>query len=326
MSQHDHTVEQTRMFLENMVGFAMRASSSGLDLTPRQVVGTTLSKIVEIAEQHFPLAKVLDDSDIVLHAEGPGAANAMPWLSALNWVTSTAEQNLKSLAVAYFEMKGANGKQLAKHLDPRLTGMAPGSLWIGIKLDTAAADPYLGPEFAEGISLADEIRNLPALARYIDDEGMRSGVEEVAPDPAMRDISLGALLKFSPTGRKGIHTLEIATKTEGLVSLGQRERVVLREALDRPSMQEARAGSFVGQIREADLDKSRLHLRSVKDVGTVRCILPELNAHQASQLLGKYVRAVGSYQTDKMGRPRLMFVERFEEVSGAPDSQIELRS
>jgi hypothetical protein len=320
MSQHEHTVAQTRMFLENMVGFAMRASSAGLQVSPGQVVDSTIGKIIEIAEQHFPLSRVLDCSDIVLHAEGPGAANSMPWLSALNWVTATAEQNIRQLSIAYFDMKGANGKEIVKNLDPRLTGLAPGSLWIGIKID-GAPNQFFGEASQGDDSLSEQIRNLPAIARFIEDEGMRAGLEEVSPDPAMRDISLGALLKFSPTGRKGIHTLEIATPTEGMVSLSQRERVVLKEAIAKPSMTRSLPGSFVGQIREADLDKARLHLRSVANVGTLRCVVPELNARQASALLGKHVRAVGNYQTDSTGRPRMLFVERFEEVRGAPEDQ-----
>ena len=49
--------------------------------------------------------------------------------------------------------------------------------------------------------------------------------------------------------------------------------------------------------------------------GTIRCVVPELTIDQARTLLGKHVRAVGSYQSDKQGKPRLLFVERFEEVN-----------
>jgi hypothetical protein len=237
----------------------------------------------------------------------------MPWLSALNWVTSTAESNIRRLAVAFFDMKGANGKTLAKHLDPRLTGIAPGSLWIGVKLD-GATEPIMGLPADDGPTLADELHHLPSLIRFIDDEGMRPGVEEASPDPAMRDISLGALLRFAPTGRRGIHTLELVSRSEGAASLGQRERVVLKEVLDKPSMRSSREGSFIGEIREADLDKTRIHLRGVEGIGTLRCIVAELSADKARALLGKRVRAVGSYQMDRSGKPRLMFVERFEDA------------
>jgi hypothetical protein len=310
MSQHDHTVEQTRMFLENMVGFALNARDAGLQVTAGQVVGSTIDKIVEIAEQHFPLAKVMDCSDFVMHAEGPGASQSMPWLSALTWMTSTAETNIRKLAAAYFDMRGANGKAIARKMDPRLTGIAPGSLWVGIKLDNVET-AVMGLDHQE-LSLSDELQLLPGLVRFINDEGMSPGIDEVSPDPAMRDISLAALLRFAPTGRRGIHTLEIGSSSQPLKSLGQRERVVLREALEKPSMRESKHGEFVGEIREADLDKTRLHLRSVSGIGTLRLVVPELDAKTARVLLGTRVKVVGSYQVNRDGKPRLLFVERFE--------------
>lgn len=314
MSQQDNTLQQTRMFLENMVGLAVNAKMAGLELTTEQVVEPTLAKIVEIAELHFPLAKVLDNSDLVLHAEGPGAGHAMPWLSALNWVTSTAETNIRKLATAFFDMKGADGKSLARRVDPRLTGIASGSLWVGIRLD-GVSDPIMGMNTdADTPTLAEELHQLPRLVRFIDDEGMRPGIEEASPDPAMRDIGLSTLLRFAPTGRKGIHTLELVSRTEGSASLSQRERVVLKDVLDKPKMLASRNGSFVGEVREADLDKTRMHLRGVEGIGTLRCVVPELSAEQARILLGRRVRVVGNYQVDRNGRPRLIFVERFEEA------------
>ncbi len=313
MSQHDNTIQQTRMFLENMVGLAMNAQAAGLGLTAEQVVGSSLGKIIEIAEQQFPLAKVLDNSDLVLHAEGPGASQSMPWLSALTWMTSTAETNIRKLAAAYFDMRGGDGKQIARRMDPRLTGIAPGSLWIGIKLEDVP-QTIVGVEHDSSLTLSAELHLLPGLIRFIDDEGMRPGIEDIAPDPAMRDIGLAALLRFAPSGRKGIHTLEIGSRSEGLMSLGQRERVVLREAINKPSMRATVSGSFIGEIREADLDKSRLHLRGVEGIGTLRCVVPEMSAEHARALLGRRVRAVGNYQVNKDGRPRLIFVERFEQV------------
>ena len=315
MSEHHNTIHYTRMFLENMVGLAMNAQAAGLDLTAKQVVDSSLGKIVEMAEQQFPLAKVLDNSDLVLHAEGPGATESLPWLAALNWMTSTTETNIRKLAVAYFDMRGSDGKQMVKHMNPRLTGIAPGSLWIGIKLENAQPEGLPETDGELPLSLSSELHLLPALIRFIDDEGMLPGIEDIAPDPAMRDIGLAALLRFAPSGRKGIHTLEIGSRTEGLMRLGQRERVVLREAIEKPDMGASRSGSFIGEIREADLDKSRLHLRSVEGVGTLRCVVPEMSVESARALLGRRVCAVGNYQVNKDGKPRLLFVERFDAVA-----------
>lgn len=313
MSYRDNTLEAMRAFLENMVAEGLLAKSLGLDATPKEVVGASLSQIIKIAEENFPLARVMDSSDLVLHAEGPGAAHDLPWLSALTWITSTAESNLRRLSAAVFDLVGADGKSLSKAMDMRLSGMAPGSLWIGVKLMPPPAD--LLPQDAALIdTFVDQIGRLPVITRFIDDEGLRPGIEEAIPDPALRDVQLAALYRFSPTGKRGIHTLEISSRNAGTASLSQRERVVLHEALIKPDSTKSVEGAFVGSVREADLDKTRLHLRGVEGVGTLRCVMPNLTAENARALLGNTVRAEGRYQTDREGRPRLMFVERITPI------------
>lgn len=313
MSFSNSTNEALRVFLENMVGEGLLMKEAGMDFTPAQVVNASLGQIIKIAEESLPLARVMDESDLVLHAEGPGAAHHLPWLSALNWITTTAETNLRRLSASLFDLLGADGKTLAKSLDLRLSGVAPGSLWVGVKLMPPPAD--LLPQDIDLIdTLVSQVGRLPEITRFIDDEGLRPGIEEAIPDPAQRDVQLAALYRFSPTGKRGIHTLDISSRDSGSASLSQRERVVLHEAMIRPDMKQSIEGAFIGHVREADLDKTRLHLRGVEDVGTLRCVLPSLTAEHARTLLGSLVRAEGRYQTDREGRPRLLFVERITPI------------
>ncbi len=313
MNYKESANDAMRVFLENMVGAGLLAKEVGLDATPSRIVGTSFSQIMKIAQESLPLARVMDESDLVLHAEGPGAMHDLPWLSALNWVTSTAEKNLRRLSSATLDLLGADGKALSKAIDLRLTGMAPGSLWIGIKMMPPKAD--LLPEDCALINtIVQQIGKLPEITRFIDDEGLRPGLEEFSPDPAMRDVQLTTLYHFSPTGRKGIHTLEISSRESGSASLSQRERVVLKEAIARPDTKKSINGTFVGHVRVADLDKTRLHLRGVENVGTLRCVMPNLTAENARSLLGNLVRAEGRYQTDKDGKPRLLFVDRITPI------------
>ena len=176
--------------------------------------------------------------------------------------------------------------------------------------------PPAGDLLPEDIALSQLLQktanNLPEIARFIDDEGLKLGIEEASPDPAMRDVSLSALLKFSPTGRKGIHTLDLSSRDYGTASLSQRERVVLREVLDRPDLRQTKSGSFIGEVREADLDKTRFHLTGVPSVGTLRCMLPQMHVDLARNMLGRRVKVSGHYQEDRDGRPRLMMAETVE--------------
>jgi len=279
-------------------------------------VAPYIAMLRDLYRDELPVARVLDNSDIVLRAEGPGAAHDFPWLSALNWVSATAETNIRHLSSALFDLLGADGKALVKTLDLRLSGVAQGSLLLGVKLMPPPED-LLPEDIALIANLTGQIGNLPEITRFIDDEGLRPGIEEAAPDPAMRDAQLAALYRFSPTGKRGIHTLEISSRGSGIASLSQRERVVLREVIAHPDARKSIAGTFTGHVREADLDKTRFHLRGVEGVGTLRCILPSMTAEHAKIFLGSLVRVEGRYHTDRNGRPRLLFVDRITPVEQA---------
>lgn len=314
MSWRDDAIEKTRVYLENMVGLGFAARSSGMEVDAGQIVNSTIDKIVEIAEESFPLARVMDESDIVLHAEGPGASHHLPSLAAFNWLSTTVQKSLRHLSVAVFDLSGiADAAKLAKGLDMRLSGLAPGSIWMGVKVMPPPHDLF--PSEGGAIDqLSQQIASLPQIVRFIGDEELTPGLSEFSPDPAMRDVQLSTLLSFTPTGQRGIHTLELASRASGMVSLSQRERVVLREAIRKPEERDARRGSFIGYAREVDLDKTRIHLRDVDGVGTLRCVVPELGTDQARKMLGGLVRAEGRYLPDRSGRPRLLFVERIESV------------
>jgi hypothetical protein len=261
-----------------------------------------------------PRGRLLAGSDLVMHAEGPGAAQSAPWLSALNWLSGTAERTLKTLASNWFDLKNADGRALVKHLDLRLSGMAPGSIWLGFRIEPPAGDLIPRDEALIG-ELAARLGALPEAAGFVGDEGIDAGLNEALPDPAERDVMLDTLRRLSPTGRAGIHTLEIGARHSGFARLSQRERVVINEAMRHPTNHNMRHGRFVGHVREVDLDKTRLHLRGVADIGAIRCVLPEMTKETIRAIIGETVAISGRYATDRAGQPRLLYVERIEPVA-----------
>ena len=77
MTFSESTRDAMRVFLENMVGSSLLAKDVGLEVDPSKVVDTTIDQIIKIAEETLPLSRIMDSSDIVLHAEGPGAAHGI---------------------------------------------------------------------------------------------------------------------------------------------------------------------------------------------------------------------------------------------------------
>jgi hypothetical protein len=300
---------------------------TGVDLSG--VIEGFYVKLSELYSENYPLARIMDTSDIVLHAEGPAASDASPALHAFNWLTALAEKQLKALATATFELSEESAKKLVKQIDLRITGFAPGSLYAGFKLQA----PYSAGLIEDSddpvfLAIREAIQRLPDIPNYVGDETINGEIYEEIPDAAMRDALLTAALHLSPTGKIGIHTIELFSPTEHrpATGLSQRERVVLREALKRPKLSFPKRGEFIGEIREIDLDAQRFHLRGVKECGTLRCIFPEkLQEHETKGMLGRYVSVLGDYEADKSGRPRLMSVIEIKEISvGIQNSVFEL--
>lgn len=278
-------------------------------------------KLREIYEDEMPLAKIYDGSDIVFHAEGPSAAGSMPGLHAFNWLCSSAERQLRHLARSIFDLSDKDSKRLANRLDLRFSGFAPGSIYAGFSL--ADIPQILDSDEPEDVhaQLRFAIRQLPAIPEFIGDETLSGEINELIPDPAMRDASLEAVFKLSPSGRAGIHTIDISSPQEKNAALTSRERVVLREALKKPMQGIRRIGRFVGDVREIDLDSGRFHLRNIDTIGTLRCVLPQVSSEDGKQMLGNKVMVEGEYELDSSGRPRLLFANSISPVAMLSEQQ-----
>lgn len=289
---------------------------SGIDTSGmQQRYWALLEKLFSV---DLPLANLMDKSDILLHAEGPAAADALPTLQAVNWLCHTAEKQLRALAKATFDLANIQVGNLANKIDLRLTGLAPGSVYVGFKVQADETSDLIDSTSEPVFQLIrDTISQLPDIPGFIGDEFINSGINEAIPDSAIRDAMLNAAFHLAPTGKIGIHTLELSSPLSHRPSaeLSQRERVVIREALRRPKLISPKPGTFIGEIREIDLDAKRFHLRNVKDYGTLRCILPDhYQDTDYKGILGDTAKVTGHYETDKNGRPRLLLVEQLQRV------------
>lgn len=297
----DATIERRDAVLREIMAWGAALTRDG-KLPPIPAQADLLRRIYE---EEMPLARLMERSQLVLHAEGPGAAHDAPLLDALKWLTSATSSVLAFMAREWFFSFGADGKSLAKRVNWRITGMAPGSVWLGIRADAPPAD-LLGEDAELVAQLGDVLKRLPLAARFIDDEGLRIGVHEAFRDPADLDVTLEALLKLTPSGKAGIHSVGLTSTTEGMVSLSQRERVVLAEVLRKPKSARLREGAFVGDVRSVDLDRHRMTLRTSD--GAIRCAIHGLTPEMARAMLGRAARIEGRYETDSNGRPRMLYV------------------
>ncbi|QFY42961.1 hypothetical protein F6R98_10335 [Candidatus Methylospira mobilis] len=279
----------------------------------------------QLYAEEYPLARLLENSDLVFHAEGPDTKGYLPSIHAINWLVGGAEKQLRLLAKAIFDLTESSANHLAKNLDIRLTGFAPGSIYAGVKLQPGDGDVFFdGDQEPVFVTVRSAIRQLSIIPGFVDDEGLNAGIYEAMPDPAARDAGLTAAYRLSPTGRLGIHTVELFVPGQKPSELSQRERVVIHDALKKPKLHSKKHGTFTGEFREVDLDKTRFHLRNISGVGTLRCVFPEVTAEAVRPLLGSTVEVTGEYEMDGRGRPRFMLVSSFKRIETAKQEEMSL--
>jgi hypothetical protein len=295
--------------LENLITVERMAASAGMAPTGFAALHGLIPELERIVAESYPLSQLLDCSDIMIHAEGPGASRHLPRISSYSWVFQTVEKSVRHYFSNIFSGIVGLSKEAANQLDIRVSGFAPGSVWLGVKIEHNQFIMGENMGIWDGMPTLDM---LPRIAENIGDEGMLPGIKDLELDPLFLDSSLTILKDLSPTGNKGIHTLEISTKKGGAARLGQRERVVISQALKGLLTSRQRKGSLTGVIRAADLDRSRLSLRS-KDYNVV-CLFPAFSAEIARSYLDKNVELKGIYETDKEGKPRRMIVESIQAI------------
>lgn len=268
-------------------------------------------------EEEYPLAKLSVSSDLIVHAEGPSADEELPQLSIVSWLFSGVDKQIKALAKSVLHLSLEDERGALKALDIRLTGMAPGSIYAGFAVNRLRPSPLLGTEEEEAAiaSVRDVVTSLAVIPEYVLENSISANLAAIMPDPAIRDSALLAAFALAPTGRNGIHTIELTSPARETrsASLNINDRVVLRDTVVRRPMlgNKKRDGSFVGQLRGIDLDKTRVDLRGVEGIGTLRCVLP-LTLDKARSILGHTVRVTGQYETGPNGKPRLMQVEHID--------------
>jgi hypothetical protein len=271
-----------------------------------------LSLLSALYEEEYQLAKISATSDIVIHAEGPSTVD-FPVLSLVSALFLDIGKQFRTLAKSVLPLSLDDIRGAMKKLDIRLTGLAPGSIYAGFAINNPPPLPLLATEEEDSAVAAvkDVITKLAIVPKYIRDDGIDPSISDAITDPAIRDIALMAAFNLAPTGRRGIHTLEIASPhvNEKPSQLTQMGRTVLMEfVVKRPvAGKKKKLGAFTGELRALDLDKNRVVLRNIEQGGSLMCILP-LTLGKAKQLIGKTVRVTGEYETDANGRPRLMVV------------------
>ena len=184
-------------------------------------------------------------------------------------------------------------RELRRACDMRVVAFRPGSLRVGLRL----------PDEPEVEFAASREKSLghQALVTYLNVAAWVSSEGDL-PDPVQqiehaqkRRLLLNALKPLVPRPRGDVEGVEISSR---LIPDGRTIRLTravyhrLVQALDRPAAEEVE--TYVGHLREIDLDHRTFTLRDVNEVSTIRCTFQDDLLETARGALGRWVRVSGS--------------------------------
>lgn len=312
MSAVERLHAKARYWQGQIAGIVALSERLGKETPPLDHLYQQLERLYE---DEFPLAKTIDASDLLAHFLGPAVESDTPAASVVTYALGVLRDQIIGVSRS-LSLLGETEGDLPEALEPQLSGLAKGSLFVGIRIPTAADSHAKGQiEIAEALyplseQLRGAVRGLAVVSKHISDDEIDEGLRADIPDPGLRDALVVAASRIAPTGRKGISSVGLSSKeTEGMAPLTPRSRTVLRQAIAKPKNQGYKKGEFAGAIRKIDLDARRFEIRNVAGIGRLRCAYLQDLSRNVSAALGHYVRVKGSYETADSGMPRMLYVD-----------------
>jgi hypothetical protein len=187
-------------------------------------------------------------------------------------------------------------------------GLAEGSLYLGFSTDDDD-DAELTRNAVDTIATASKL--------VASDQPLEALANEFQ-DPAVRDMAVAAVRHLSPSGHAGITNIDLlGRRVHHRVSLSTETRRHARRLMAQPPLVVASrilpsTATFIGTIRELDLDASRFEIRNVDGFpGGVRCA-HELDEQDIKRLVDLRVRVKGRPEYGPKNDVRLLWVDELE--------------
>lgn len=293
-----------------------------------------LTLLRTLYSEEFPFAQLTDTSDLVARFRGPAVDIHDPTVSIVISLFSELREQIRGIAKSIVGLASDKRMLWPSQLDPHLSGVAHGSLLVGVSVSPPASDTAKGHQYEiEGASeqvfasVRAAVRSLSLVAHYVNDDGVSDAIREAFPDPAVRDTVLLAAKRLAPSGRRGIDSVSFSSPDDGqdqLETLTPKSRLTLAQALIAP-VRVNTFGRFEGLLREVDLDARRFEIRGVSGVGAIRCVYGPPHDQMVRSALDARVLVEGRYDTVEGQRPRFMAVDVLQVLS-VPGMQLNLPS
>lgn len=289
-----------------------------------------LELLRRLYEEEYTFAQLADSSDLIARFAGPAVSESDPTVTIVTSVFSDLRNQIRGIAKSIVGLSDAKRLRWPSELDPHLSGLAHGSLVVGISIPKPSEEEVTEQQLIPGISdqiyesVISAVRSLSTVAHYIGDTDISDDIVKQFPDPAIRDTVMVAASRLAPSGRKGIDSLSLygPDQEEQPSILTTKSRRILNHALSKP-VRKRGTGSFEGTVREIDLDARRFEIRQVRGAGTIRCIYDSTMDQIVRNILDAQIKVHGDYEALDNEKPRLIGVSAID-ITRPPSKQLNM--
>ena len=322
MSSWTDAVESKARIIHQELQAAMElAKRMGQD--PEKIASPYYAMLARLYREEYPIASLADHADLVARFSGPGVIGHEPRISLVTNAFAKLRDQIQHIAKSIAGLDGEKKVRWPSDLDPCLSGLAYGSLVVGMRVPRPGEINMEGqlvlPGVTDGLyhAVRDAVRSLPIIPGLIKEDGISDEVYSLFPDPAVRDTVMVAARELAPTSRnKAITDLFLSSPGDPQptqAALTKQSREVLRKTLLEPAKQRSSGrDTFEGVVREIDLDAFRFEIHGHCYPRGIRCIYEDHHKLLAKTILDCTVRVSGSYEAAANEQPRLVMVETIE--------------
>ena len=320
------SVERKAAIIHSQFAEALKLAAA--NSAPAESVAAPYLKLLRtLYADEFPFARLTDTSDLVARFRGPAVDIHDPTVSIVISVFTDIREQIRGIAKSIAGLTSETRMLWPAQLDPHLSGIAHGSLLVGISVAPPENAALPGEQIQIAgvseqvfLSIRSAVRSLSQIAKYVSNTGIDESIRDAFPDPAVRDTVLVAARRLAPTGKRGIDSVSFYTSdaVEGTVSqLTPSTRRALSSALATP-IRTRGEGSFEGLIREIDLDARRFEIRGVNQIGAIRCVYGAHHDDLVRGALDARVRVAGKFEALESSAPRLVYVNTLAVLAPPP--------
>jgi len=267
--------------------------------------------------EDYPLAKAIEESDLVIRLEGPAINRESPRISIITGVFTKVRKQVANVAKAIAQISEST-KRIPKEMDLGLSAFAKGSLILGFTLPSPEEieEQYQGQRSLLGEqdplyqAARQAIRTIGVVTQHVAEGKPLDELSEFVPNAKVRDAALIAVESFAPTGRQGIDSVSIGGReitAQESAPLTSAVRAGLHTQLAHPVLSDESV-TFIGDVREMDLDSRRFDLRHIEnmEINDVRCSYVDETDDEAAEWLNKRVEVTGNVERDQSGKAKLL--------------------